>query len=133
MEAVFPPPSASSPCLPFISPPPPLLVARPRYALYTYQGSDGPDVQPTGRSQDNIFDSNTIIGGPQAIKFKESDGSIVTNNVFSDPGRIEFNDTTGNVVTGNIGLDEATEVKVTEPACFAETDEDSLAEYGCDE
>lgn len=94
-------------------------------------GSDGPDVQDTGRSQDNIFDSNIIIGGPQAIKLKESDGSVITNNVFSDPGTIEFNDTTGNVVTGNIGLDEATEVMLIEPACFEETDEESLAEYDC--
>ncbi|CAM9370594.1 unnamed protein product, partial [Hapterophycus canaliculatus] len=103
-----------------------------KYAIYTYQGSDLPDVQVTGRSQDNVFDSNTVMGGPQAIKLKQSDGTHITNNVFSEPGTIEFNSTTNNVITGNDGLDdEGTEVLVIEPACFAETDEEALAEYGC--
>lgn len=102
-----------------------------RYAIYTYQGSDPAEVQPTGRSQDNIFDSNTVIGGPQAIKLKESDGTRITNNVFYEPGLVEFSNTTENLVTGNVGLEDATEVKLVEPACFAETDEASLAEYSC--
>lgn len=98
--------------------------------MYTYEGSDPPDVQVTGRSQDNVFDSNTVIGGPQAIKLKESDGSHVTNNVFSAPGLIEWSNTTRNVVTGNIGLEDA-EVLLVEPACFDETDEEALADAGC--
>lgn len=104
----------------------------PRYALYTYEGSDPPDVQVTGRSQDNVFDSNTVMGGPQAIKIKESDGSHITNNVFSEPGLVEWSNTTGNVVTGNVGLvDEATEVLLVEPACFDVTDEEALADNAC--
>ncbi|CAN0067101.1 unnamed protein product [Ectocarpus sp. 6 AP-2014] len=102
-----------------------------QYAIYTYQGSDPAEVQPTGRSQDNIFDSNTVVGGPQAIKLKESDGTRITNNVFYEPGLVEFSNTTENVVTGNVGLEDATEVELVEPACFAETDEASLAEYSC--
>lgn len=103
-----------------------------RYALYTYEGSDPPDVQLTGRSQDNVFDSNTVVGGPQAIKMKESDGSVVSNNVFTDPGLIEWSNTTGNVVTDNIGLDgEGVEVLLVEPACFEETDEEALADASC--
>lgn len=86
----------------------------------------------TGYSQDNVFDANTIIGGPQAIKLKESDGTHIINNVFEDPGTIEFNHTTNNVVMGNVGLDgDDVEVKVIEPACFEETDEEALAEYEC--
>eukprot|EP00903_Cladosiphon_okamuranus_P020616 g18926.t1 len=102
-----------------------------KYALYTYEGSDAPDVQVTGRSQYNVFDSNLVIGGPQAIKLKESDGSNVTNNVFVDPVLIEWSNSTKNVVTGNIGLEDA-EVKLVEPACFAVTDEASLSvDAGC--
>lgn len=73
------------------------------------------------------------MGGPQAIKLKESDGTHITNNVFSEPGLIEFNSTTNNVITGNEGLDdEETEVLVIEPACFEETDLEALAEYECE-
>lgn len=105
-----------------------------RYALYTYLGSDPPDVTETGgRSQDNVYDSNTIMGGPQAIKFKESDGSVVTGNTFSDPGTVEWSNSTRNVVTDNIGLADADEFKINEPACFDETDEKALAEYECEE
>lgn len=102
----------------------------PRYALYTYEGSDPPDVQVTGRSQDNVFESNTVMGGPQAIKLKESDGSYMINNNFSDPGLVEWSNSTGNVVTGNIGLEDA-EVLLVEPACFDSTDEAALAENSC--
>lgn len=99
--------------------------------MYTYKGSDGPDVEATGHPQDNLFESNTVIGGPQAVKFKESDGSQLINNVFSDPGTVEWSNSTGNVVMGNTGLDEATEVKLVEPACFESTDEEALADSEC--
>lgn len=97
-----------------------------RYALYTYLGSDGPDVADTGRPQNNVFDSNTIIGGPQAIKLKEADGTVITNNVFEGPEKIEFNLTTENTFTGNFGL-EGVEAKATD-SCFAESDVEELSD-----
>eukprot|EP00752_Nemacystus_decipiens_P012441 g11022.t1 len=102
-----------------------------KYALYTYEGSDPPDVQVSGFSQDNVFDSNYVFGGPQAIKFKESDGSHVTNNVFTDPGVIEWTNSTRNVVTGNVGLDGEDVEVVLVDACFDETDEEALADASC--
>lgn len=103
-----------------------ILVASFRYALYTYLGSDGPDVVDTGRPQNNVFDSNTILGGPQAIKLKEADGTKITNNYFEEPTKIEFNLTTGTYFTGNTGLEDA-EVKATD-SCFAESDVEELSE-----
>lgn len=100
-----------------------LALPRPRYALYTYQGSDEPDVYDTGYSQNNTFDGNIINGGPQAIKMKQSDGNIIINNKFSNPGSIEWSDSTGNVVFGNTGLDGATKTRMVHPACFGSTDE----------
>ncbi|CAM9179603.1 unnamed protein product [Pylaiella littoralis] len=97
-----------------------------QYALYTYEGSDAPDVQPTGYSQNNVWKANSITGGPQPMKFKESDGNQLIDNVFTNPGIMEFASTTDNVVTGNIGFDEATEIKVSAPVCFISTDEASL-------
>lgn len=91
--------------------------------MYTYEGSDAPDVSDISYSQNNTFDSNTIIGGPQAIKMKESDGNIIINNKFSNPGVIEWSDSTGNVVLGNAGLHRATKIRMVHPACFDDTDE----------
>lgn len=84
----------------------------------------------SGYTQNTTYEANIIIGGPQAMKLKESDGSRVINNYFSDPGEIQWVNSTRNVVTGNIGLEDATEVSVDE-ACFDETDEESLAGYPC--
>lgn len=89
-----------------------------RYALYTYEGSDAPDVVDSGRAQNNIFDGNTIVGGPQSIKIKKSDGTQIINNEFMDAVLVEWDDTTDNLVAGNIGLEDV-ELDVSE-ACFAE-------------
>lgn len=97
-----------------------------RYALYTYLGSDGPDVVDIGRPQNNMFESNTIIGGPQAIKLKEADGTKIINNVFEEPEKIEFNLTTDTYFTGNMGLDDV-EIKVTD-SCFTESDVEELSD-----
>lgn len=103
-----------------------LFVALFRYALYTYLGSDGPDVVDTGRPHNNVFEANTILGGPQAIKLKEADGTKIIKNFFEDPGKIEFNLTTETYFTGNMGLEDV-EIKATD-ACFAESDVKELSD-----
>lgn len=84
----------------------------------------------SGYSQNSTYEGNTIIGGPQALKLKESDGSKLINNYFSEPGIIQWVNSTRNVVTGNMGLEDASKVSVNE-ACFDETDEESLVDYLC--
>lgn len=93
-----------------------------RYALYTYEGSDDPDVVDSGRAQNNIFDGNTVVGGPQSIKMKESDGTQIINNEFVDAVLVEWDDTTDNLVADNTGLDDV-ELDLSD-ACFAEGSDD---------
>ena len=73
----------------------------------------------SGRSQDNIFQENTIIGGLESIKIKEADGTQFIDNTFEDVTTIRFDDAEGTVVSGNTGLDDA-ELKVNNGACFSE-------------
>ncbi|CAM9855811.1 unnamed protein product, partial [Laminaria digitata] len=96
-----------------------------KYNTYTYLGSDAPDVVDSGRSQGNIFQENTIIGGLESIKIKEADGTQFIDNKFEDATTIRFDDATGTIMTGNTGLDDA-ELKVTNGSCF---DESSDSEY----
>lgn len=98
-----------------------------RYALYTFEGSSG------GRPQDNIYDSNIINGGPQAIAFRKTDGSQLINNSFDNPGLVEYANSSGNIVRGNTGLESWIEfvhsglvVNLVDPICFNETDEFAL-------
>lgn len=93
-----------------------------KYALYTYEGSDDPDVVDSGRAQNNIFDGNTVVGGPQSIKMKESDGTQIINNEFVDAVLVEWDDTTDNLVADNTGLDDV-ELDLSD-ACFAEGSDD---------
>ena len=79
----------------------------------------------SGRSQDNIFQDNTIIGGLESIKIKEADGTQFIDNKFEDATTIRFDDATGTIMSGNTGLDDVT-LKVNNGACF---DEDSDADY----
>eukprot|EP00904_Undaria_pinnatifida_P005807 jgi/Undpi1/2356/HiC_scaffold_13.g05739.m1 len=90
-----------------------------KYNTYSYLGSDLPDTVESGRSQDNIFQENTIIGGLESIKIKEADGTQFIDNTFEDVTTIRFDDAEGTVVSGNTGLDDA-ELKVNNGACFSE-------------
>lgn len=78
----------------------------------------------TGRSQNNIFDGNTIVGGEQSIKIKEADGTQIINNEFVDAKVAEWTDSEENLVEYNTGLDDV-KVKVTD-ACFAEGSDDDF-------
>lgn len=101
------------------------------YALYTYLGSDAPDVAHTGFPVNNVFEGNHIKGGPQAIKIKQALGTQIVNNNFSEPTRIEWQNSTRNVVVGNEGLhDNSTEVRLYQ-TCFDATDEVVLAKDEC--
>ena len=88
-----------------------------RYNTYTYLGSDEPDTVDSGRSQDNIFKGNTIVGGLESIKIKEADGTQFIDNTFEDVTTIRFDDAEGTIMSGNTGLDDAT-LKATNGACF---------------
>ena len=96
-----------------------------RYNTYSYLGSDAPDVVDSGRSQDNLFQDNTIIGGLESIKITEADGTQFIDNKFEDATTIRFEDATGTIMSGNTGLDDA-ELKVADGACF---DDASDANY----
>ncbi|CAN0073378.1 unnamed protein product, partial [Sphacelaria rigidula] len=90
-----------------------------RYGLYTYEGSDLPDVMDTGRSQNNIFVGNTVKGGPQSVKIKEADFTTIIDNKFEDAEVVQFQNATETFVVDNTGLDDV-EIKIQEEACFAE-------------
>lgn len=96
-----------------------------RYGVYSYQGSDLPDVSTTGRSQDNLFSENQITGGEETIKLKESDGTAFIDNTFDNVTTIRFDNTTEVLMKGNTGL-EYVEIKVINGACF---DDDSDSEF----
>ncbi|CAM9449094.1 unnamed protein product [Scytosiphon promiscuus] len=73
-----------------------------QYGLYTYMGSDEPDVPGSdGRPYSNEFDGNTISEVSIGVHIKEGDGNIFTNNVFSGVDTFEFEDSTGTVWVDN--------------------------------
>lgn len=96
-----------------------------RYNVFTYEGSDDPWVVDSGRSQDNVFSDNTIIGGDESIKLKEADGTQFIDNAFEDADTIRFHDCEDTLMSGNTGLDDV-ELKVTGGSCF---DDDSDSDY----
>lgn len=71
----------------------------------------------SGRSQDNIFQENTIIGGLESIKLMDADGTQFIGNTFKDATTIRFNDATKTLMSGNIGLNNST-LKVKNGAYF---------------
>ena len=97
----------------------PLTPSLLRYNTFSYLGSDAPDVVDSGRSQNNIFQDNTIVGGDESIKLKEADGTQFIDNKFEDATTIRFDDATGIIMSGNTGLDDV-ELKVASGACFDE-------------
>ncbi|CAM9520911.1 unnamed protein product [Ectocarpus fasciculatus] len=77
-----------------------------QYGLYTYMGSDDPDVPNSdGRPADNTFDGNTIEtdGDNVGVHIKEGDGNVFTNNVFTGVDTYEFDDSSDTTWTGNTG------------------------------
>lgn len=92
-----------------------------RYNVFSYLGSDGPDVVDSGRPKDNIFQDNTFKGGLESIKIKEADGTQFIDNKFEDAEVLRFDDATDTLMEGNSGLSDM-ELKVRNSACF---DEDS--------
>lgn len=101
-----------------------------RYGLYTYKGSDAPETVTSGFPQRNTWIGNQVSGGPQSIKFKESDFNTVVSNEFSEPGVVQFNLSTYNEFADNDGL-ETMELKVTD-SCFTSTSDDEF-QPRCDE
>lgn len=88
-----------------------------RFNAFFYLGSDLPEATDSGRSQDNIFRENTIVGGIESITVKESDGTQFVENSFKDAAAIRFDNAERTVMLGNTGLDGA-RVKVTNGASF---------------
>ena len=79
----------------------------------------------SGRSQDNIFQENTISGGLESIKLKEADGTQFIDNTFENVTTIRFDDVTETLMSGNTGLDDV-ELKVANGACFDEASDDDF-------
>lgn len=82
-----------------------------------YEGSDDPWVADSGRSQDNRFTRNTLVGGLETIKLASADGTKLNGNTFQNAVKIRFENCTGTVMSNNAGLDAA-ELRITEGACF---------------
>eukprot|EP00904_Undaria_pinnatifida_P009109 jgi/Undpi1/5328/HiC_scaffold_2.g00609.m1 len=101
-----------------------VITGSAKYNTYSYLGSDAPDVVESGRSQDNEFHDNHIIGGVESIKLMDADGTKFIDNTFEDATTIRFNDATKTVMVGNIGLNN-TKLKVTNGASF-----DASSDYG---
>ena len=78
----------------------------------------------SGRSQDNEFHDNHIIGGVESIKLMDADGTKFIDNTFEDATTIRFNDAKKTVMVGNIGLNN-TKLKVANGASF-----DASSDYG---
>lgn len=103
-----------------ISPDKTLISKRPslrRFNTFSYLGSDEPEVSESGRSKDNVFKENTIIGGLESIKIKEADGTQFIDNSFKDASTIRFVDATKTLMLGNTGLDDST-LKIASGASF---------------
>lgn len=96
----------------------------PRFNTFSYLGADAPEVGNSGRSQDNIFKENTIVGGLESIKIKEADGTQFLDNTFKDASTIRFVDAKKTLMSGNIGLDDS-KLKVSSGASF-----DKSSDYG---
>ena len=74
----------------------------------------------SGRSQDNCFQENTIIGGVETLKIMDADGTQFIGNSFEDALTMRFDDATRTVMSGNTGL-HGTKLKVRNGASFDET------------
>lgn len=78
----------------------------------------------SGRSQDNVFQENNIIGGLESIKLMDADGTQFIKNIFEDARTIRFNDARQTFMSGNIGLDNS-KLKVSNGTNF-----DPRSDYG---
>lgn len=87
-----------------------------RYNVYTYMGSDLPDVAATGRPLNNKFVGNTMTGAVETLKLKESDGTLFEDNMFTDATVLRLEDATA-IMMGNKGLGN-THLKATDGACY---------------
>ncbi|CAM9395437.1 unnamed protein product [Ectocarpus sp. 4 AP-2014] len=71
-----------------------------KYGLYTYKGSDSPDVS-NGRPKGNKFEGNTVSNTKVGVLGKEGDDNIFKNNVFINVDTFEFEKSKGTEWTGN--------------------------------
>ena len=71
----------------------------------------------SGRSQDNEFYDNHVIGGVESIKLMDADGTKFIDNTFEDATTIRFNDAKKTLMLGNTGLNNI-KLKVTNGASF---------------
>lgn len=73
----------------------------------------------SGRSQDNIFRDNTLIGGKESLKIMTADGTQFLDNTFEQALTIRFDNATKTTMSGNTGLTNA-KLKVANGASFDE-------------
>ena len=79
----------------------------------------------SGRSQDNVFRENNLIGSLESIKLLDADGTQFIDNIFEDATTLRFNDARKTLMSGNIGLDE-TKLKVANGATFDARSDDGF-------
>ncbi|CAM9147288.1 unnamed protein product, partial [Laminaria digitata] len=101
-----------------------VITGSAKYNTYSYLGSDAPDVVLSGRSQDNIFRDNTLIGGKETLKIMTADGTQFLDNTFEQALTIRFDNATKTTMSGNTGLTNA-KLKVANGASF-----DERSDYG---
>ena len=78
----------------------------------------------SGRSQDNIFRDNTLIGGKESLKITTADGTQFIDNTFHEALTIRFDNATKTTMSGNTGL-TGVKLKVANGASF-----DEKSDYG---
>ncbi|CAN0056924.1 unnamed protein product [Pylaiella littoralis] len=71
------------------------------FGLYTYMGSDAPDVSDDGRPEKNLFEANTISNTEGGVKLKRSDSIVIFNNEFTGTVDLEFFDAQDTTWLGN--------------------------------
>ncbi|CAM9570770.1 unnamed protein product, partial [Hapterophycus canaliculatus] len=97
-----------------------------KYNAFTYVGSDAPDTEEgkDGRSYENTYTGNTMSGGVETIKLKDSDDMVFENNAFTgDDLVIRFDNCTETVLKGNTGLGNV-ELKVLNTCFSSESDDE---------
>ncbi|CAM9925068.1 unnamed protein product [Ascophyllum nodosum] len=71
------------------------------YGLFTYHGSDTPEVSSDGRPSENFFYDNAISDTKTSVKIKEANKTVITGNTFTGASRLEFNDAEGTAWSSN--------------------------------
>lgn len=79
--------------------------------IYQYSGSDAPETT-NGRPANNTFTNNTVRNNGRLVKFRDSDGVIMTDNIFEGITDIEIYDSTAIQILSNAVTTDAMEIRL---------------------